>query len=190
MAYHGGNKHTSIIEGQIVNFDSNLEEKVLRHLIDNGFRDRWRKPDKGISHRGFNYTPDLELSILFGNMNHRAIVEIKPDLEFFNDYISRRMRRAADFYASEMLLLYTDRDKIWRRIDYRTGQLTEFGFPAPGFLTIDKLLSPMSTKSKSVYDHQYVKRFNVAGFVYSVVKLLWEPPYKTHGKKSLRRRKR
>jgi len=188
MASYYGHKHVADIDGMAVKFDSDLEERVLRELLSRGFHGRWRRPEIGISHRNFNYTPDLELSVGGDGMDHRAIVEIKPSLKFFGDDISRRMRRAAKHYPADLLLLYTDDDKKWRRIDRRTGMTQEVGFPEPGNLTIDQLYKPLSVKSRSVYNHHYAKRFSICEALWRGLKLLWEPPYQN--RKVTRRRRR
>jgi len=159
MIYHSrGNKHTAVIGGKSVAVDSNLEERVLRWLEDNGFANRWEKPAIGLNEGVSNYTHDVDLSIQLDGLTHRALVEIKPSKKYFTAYISRRMRGVAKFYNAAILLLYCEKENIWYRVDVKTGALSEFGVPVPGKLTINILHRPLAWDACSIYAHRYKKR--------------------------------
>ncbi len=157
--YQGsGYKHSDYVGGQNVSFDSKLEKRVLEWLDNSGFAGRWHKPTLGINVGDSNYTPDIELSVQYQGMTHRAIVEIKPTLAHFNDYISRRMRGVAPHYYTEMLLLYSEKENTWYRIDMITGTLSVFGIPIPGETPIHKLYKPLTLPAQPIYSHRYNKR--------------------------------
>lgn len=154
------------IGGKTVCVDSKLEERVLEWLEDNGFSNRWDKPDIGLHAGGKNYTPDVYLMIEYEGLSHRAIVEIKPVLHHyifgFNDYIFKRMCKAARVFFADILLLYVEEDNTWYRINSKTGGLTNFGIPVPARITIDKAYKPLTIRAKSVYSHQYSERLDHA----------------------------
>lgn len=153
-----GNQHEITINGNTFTVDSNLEERVIRWLESNGYSGRWERPAHGASVGSSNYTPDLLLSVDIGYMTHTAIVEIKPDIARFTDYVSRRMRAVASHYHSDLLLLYCGNDKSWHRIDRKTGALSPYGQPTPGTIPIDKLYRARTKRSRSVFNHTYETR--------------------------------
>lgn len=159
MRGYYGNRHQITIDGQTFMVDSNQEEKLIRWVEANGFHDKWIHRDYGVNVGQNNYTPDLELSVLLPDgMTHRALVESKPSLNRFNDYISRRMRGVAKHYYSEVLLLYTHDTDTWYRIDIKTGQLSRFGVPVPGDYPINKLYKPFTKKAPRIRSHTYRQR--------------------------------
>lgn len=153
-----GHRHQVTIDGKTFWVDSNQEETLIRWLEENGFHDKWRHLDYGIKSGKDNYTPDLELSVFFNGMIHRALVESKPSLSFFNNYISRRMRGSAKYYYTELLLLYVHDTKAWYRVDKKTGEINEFGIPVPAERPIARLYTPFSKKAPNKYYHQYRER--------------------------------
>lgn len=157
------NRHEATVGGKTFWVDSNLEERVLRELEANGFSGRWERPSKGTHAGGKNYTPDVYLMIEYGGMSHRAILEIKPVLDGprgFSDYISQRMRKAARVYYVDILLLYVDATRTYYQIDFKTGALTDFGFPVPAKIPIDKAYKPLTVPAKSVWSHRYEQRLD------------------------------
>lgn len=154
-AMYRGNQHDITINGNTFTVDSNLEERVIRWLENNGYSDLWERPTHGANVGSSNYTPDLLLSVQIGTMTHTAIVEVKPDLDRFTDYVSRRMRAVARHYYSDLLLLYTSNDNAWRRVDTKTGALVLFGPPIPGKIPISKLHRARTKRARSVFNHSY-----------------------------------
>lgn len=179
------------IDGTNVQVDSNLEEKIIRQLEASGFKDRWVKPTIGLNVGKNNYTHDLELSVQFAGKTHRAIVEIKPAKSYFTNYISRRMRGVASHYYSDLLLLYTDDDKTWYRVDIKTGALSIFGIPEPGKILIRKLYKPVAIRAKGVYSHRYKRKPRIfANLLLLLANLLEALVTKPLGNPRKRRRRR
>jgi hypothetical protein len=181
--YRGSsNHHWTTIGGQRIFVDSNLEERVLQELEATGFTQRWSKPEVGLSVRGYNYTPDIELSVQFEGMTHRALVEIKPNRQLFTNYISRRMRHVARYYFSDLLLLYVDTEKQWYRVDQKTGALSDFGQPVPGTIPLKKLYKPIGIPARQIYNHRYKKRLtpmlSTVSFLLESIVLLLQGPRK------------
>ena len=154
MYANKGIKHTAVIGGVKMHFDSKLEARVALWLHEHGHT--FIKPQKGISYWWWRYTPDFWLSVQYGGLTHNAIVEVKPTLEHFTGYVSLRMRRAGKKF-SKLLLLYTDKEKTWYRIDIKSGELEEFGAPVPGEIPMEKLAKTRVVKANSIYAHQYEK---------------------------------
>jgi len=154
------------IGGKTVRVDSYPEERFLHRLEANGFSERWEKPDVGLHQGGKNYTPDVYLMIEYEGLSHRAIVEVKSVLHHekygFNDYIFRRMRKAARVFYADILLLYVEENNTWYRIDSKTGELSDFGVPVPAKITIDRAYKPFTVRAKSVYAHRYNQRLDRA----------------------------
>lgn len=185
--------HWAEVGGQRVFFDSDLEERVLRDLEANGFSGRWHKPDFGLNVRRYNYTPDIELSVQFEGMTHRALVEIKPYRQAFSNYISRRMRHVAGYYFSDLLLLYADKEKRWYRIDRKTGALSDFGRPVPGALPLKKLYKPIGIPAPRVYNHHYKKRLtpvlSTVGFLLESIVVVLQGPSMPPRRRSAKRQR-
>jgi hypothetical protein len=175
------------IDGKSISVDSALEERVIRQLQQTGYASMWRRTEHGLSVGPYNYTPDLELSLLFEGMIHRALIEIKPAKRYFNADISRRMRGVAPYYLTKLLLLYADQEKQWYRIDIKTGRLSAIKLPPPGGTPIEKLYKPWSLPGKRIYNHSYTKRFNplflllrvIAEILEAVLSPPQKKPYKT-----------
>jgi len=188
---HRGNRHQITLAGKTFWVDSNQEEYLLRLLEESGFTDRWRRLEHGINVTRNNYTPDLELSIEFEGMTHRALVESKPTLSAFTPYISRRMRGIAKHYFTDILLLYVHDKQAWYRVDKKTGDLSLFS-PVPGKIPIRKLYKPFTKRAPNIRYHRYRKRLELgkmaAGKIADVlelgVKALFTP------RKTRRRRRR
>lgn len=157
---HRGNRHEITLAGNTFWVDSNQEEMLLRWLEGNGFQGRWRRLDDGLSVGHNNYTPDLELSVQFDGMTHRALVESKPSKRFFTDYVSGRMRGVTRHYFSDVLLLYVHDEKKWYRVDKKTGMFSDFS-PVPGEILINKIYRPFTKKARSVRYHRYRKRLEL-----------------------------
>lgn len=192
------NRHWANIGGEHIFVDSNLEEKILSNLEATGFAERWRRLEHGLNVGANNYTPDLELSVQHDGLTHRALVEIKPYKQAFTPYISERMRGVAKHYATNLLLLYADKENTWYRVDIKTGELENFGVPIPGMLPISKLYKPITLPAKRVYNHTYVKKFRpVMGALNLTAKLVADSaeaivvgPKKLKHRRTSRRKKR
>jgi hypothetical protein len=156
-----GNKHLATIGGKQIMVDSNLEETVLTWLEENGFRGKWRRLEKGFSVGKNNYTPDLELSVELEGKLHRALVEIKPNVEAFTDYVSRRMRGIAPHYHTQLMLLYADKEKSWYKIDIKSGDLTLIEAPSPGKRAINTIPGHITVPTRRIYNHKYVGKLNL-----------------------------
>jgi hypothetical protein len=160
-AYRGVIKSRTItISNKSVTVDSNLEERIIRQLDSSGYRGLWERPKQGITVWKYNYTPDIELCVAFEGMTHRALVEIKPEKSSFSRDISKRMRKVARYYHTNVLLLYADKEKQWYRIDRKSGKLSEIALLQPGDRPINKLYQPMSLAGRKIYNHRYRKRLN------------------------------
>ncbi|HXH26857.1 MAG TPA: hypothetical protein VNG90_03095 [Candidatus Acidoferrum sp.] len=155
---HQGHQHTAEINGQLIKFDSNLEEKVVKWLVEHGYQNHWRRMDRGLNVKRFNYTPDLELALQIDGQTHRALVEIKPRFEFLSADIARRMAGVAKHYFTDTLLVYVDQGQAWYRLDLKTLNLVPTILPPPGAIPINKLRESWKINAKSVYSHHYVKR--------------------------------
>lgn len=154
--YYGRSVSRSVAIGnQKVVVDSKLEERVLRHLEETGFQNLWLKPSKGVHLGKDNYTPDIELSVEIDGQTHLAVVEIKPTKPHFTQNQKRRMIGIAGHYKTDVLLLYTEKQDRWYRIDAKSGQLTEFGAPRPGAILIKDLYKPWTIPARPVYSHRY-----------------------------------
>lgn len=153
-----GNRHEVTIDNKTFWVDSNQEETLIRWIEENGFHDRWRRLNHGINVDSFNYTPDLELSIQFEGMTHRALVESKPTVKAFEPDHLRRMSGVAKHYNSKILLLYAHDIRTWYRIDGPSGRVTEFGVPVPGEILITKLWKPITIRAPKIRAHTYRRR--------------------------------
>lgn len=199
--FYKANKHTAVINGISIEFDSNLEERVARWFEANGYQGRWRRLPTGVAVGEARYTPDFELSVEENGKSHRALVEVKPSRMELTPYIIRRMIAVSAHYFTDILLVYIDKEYSWLRIDKATAAVQAVSLPLPGRIPITELYSPWQRFASSMGSHRYVKRVHweqwplllLAGFLEIIVLLIRPSSVKRrygYGKKNNRQFKR
>ena len=115
------------------------------------------------------YTNDFELSVLHNGRSQRAIIEAKPYKSKLTTDIARRMRETANFYRTDLFLLFVRDKNKWYRIDHKTGELREYGTPVPGTVPLSKLPKALSLTAEKRGGKYYQRRFNPGGWLADLV---------------------
>ena len=106
------------IDGRNVWCDSQTEATIISRLANSGFSGKWSRPSIGRAYGDNQYTPDLEIEVMWNSATKRVWVELKSRsaTEF------PKSRRAAARivlncnFGDERLLLYVHGTDMWYEV--------------------------------------------------------------------------